>query len=341
MSFDWERAAAIQRSVVGGVLLASLVVLVYRILASTARRIGPLQALWSAWNARVAERDMAPTAAALARLDLADMPIQAFREAGKRTAASVQLRHWLLTFLIGLGCADLVIAVLKTIETRKVQPSLQPSALILAAVTLPLLMWAARHSKAIAGYMLLLSIMAAIEACDAVAHSDTSGRPKALRHLDDTCSTVRRSLLRVHRITTSVGRGSPRQRKAKEHAALVVAKLQLAEAQIDINGNGALRGLAALLAKIGNSFASGNVSALLPAQSLQGTTTPVVNKEGLRLTAVVIAAAASLCLGVLFGLPAGVDAVVAGSAAVLAAMVAYGPRAAIAKASEIMSILRQ
>lgn len=272
--------------------------------------------------------------------DLADMPIQAFREAGKRTAASVQLRHWLLTFLIGLGCADLVIAVLKTIETRKVQPSLQPSALILAAVTLPLLMWAARHSKAIAGYMLLLSIMAAIEACDAVTHSDTSGRPKALRHLDDTCSTVRRSLLRVHRITTSVGRGSPRQRKAKEHAALVVAKLQLAEAQIDINGNGALRGLAALLAKIGNSFASGNVSALLPAQSLQGTT-PVVNKEGLRLTAVVIAAAASLCLGVLFGLPAGVDAVVASSAAVLAAMVAYGSRAAIAKASEIMSILRQ
>ncbi|ELS56361.1 hypothetical protein STVIR_2658 [Streptomyces viridochromogenes Tue57] len=31
----------------------------------------------------------------------------------------------------------------------------------------------------------------------------------------------------------------------------------------------------------------------------------------------------------------------AGSAAVLAAMVAYGPRSAIAKASEIMSILRQ
>ncbi|MFE6284591.1 hypothetical protein [Streptomyces sp. NPDC057877] len=340
MNFDWERAAAIQRSVVGGVLLAAIAVSAYRILAWTARRIRPLQTWWSAWNARVAERDMAPTAEALQRLGLEDLPIQTFREAGKKTAASVKLRYWLLTFLIGAGCTDLVMAVIKTIETRKVQPSLQPSALLLAAVTLPLLMWAARRNKAIAGYTLLLSIMAAIEACDAVARSDTSDRPQELRHLDDTCSTVRRSLLRVHRITNSVGRGSPRQRNAKNHAALVVAKLQLAEAQVDAKGDGALRSLAALLAKIANSFAAGNVSTLLPEQSLRSTT-PVVNREGLRLMAVVVAAVVSLCLGVLLGLPAGVDIVLAGSTALLASMVAYGPRAAIAKASEIMSILRQ
>lgn len=340
MNFDWDRAAAIQRSAVGGVLLAAIVVSAYRVLAWTARRIQPLQTWWSAWNARVADRDMAPTAEALGRLGLAGLPIQSFREAGKKTAASVKLRYWLLTFMISAGSTDLVMAVIKTIETRKVQPSLQPSALLLAAVTLPLLIWAARRSKAITGYKLLLSIMSAIEACDAVARSDMSGRPQALRHLDDTCSTVRRSLLRVHRITNSVGRGSPRQRNAKGHAALVVAKLQLAEEQIDANGIGALRSLAALLAKIGNSFAAGSVSTLLPEQSLRGTT-PVANREGLRLMAVVFAAAASLCLGVLFGLPAGVDVVVAGSATVLAATVAYGPRAAIAKASEIMSILRQ
>ncbi|MFK0139568.1 hypothetical protein [Streptomyces murinus] len=340
MNFDWERAAAIQRSVVGGVLLAAIVVSAYRVFSWTARRIQPLQAWWSAWNARVAERDMAPTAEALRRLGLADLPIQSFREAGTKTAASVKLRYWLLTFLIGVGCTDLIMAVIKTIETRKVQPSLQPSALLFAAVTLPLLMWAARHSKAIAGYTLLLSIAAAIEACDAVARSDTSVRPQALRHLDDTCSTVRRSLLRVHRITSSVGHGSPRQRNAKDHAALVVARLQLAEAQIDAKGNGALRSLAALLAKIGNSFAAGNVSMLLPKQSLRGTT-PVANREGLRLATVMVVAAVALCLGVLFGLPAGVDVVVAGSAAVLAAMAAYGPRSAITKASEIMSILRQ
>jgi hypothetical protein len=57
--------------------------------------------------------------------------------------------------------------------------------------------------------------------------------------------------------------------------------------------------------------------------------------------AVIVAAAGALCLGVLLGLPAGVDVVLAGSAAVLAAMAVYGPRAAIAKADEIMSILRQ
>jgi len=340
MNIDWERAAAIQRSVVGGVLLAAIVVSTYRLLAWITRRIQSLQAWWSSWNADVAERDMAPTAEALRHLGLADLPIESFREAGRKTAASVKLRYWLLTFLIGLGTTDLVVAVIKTIETRQLQPSLQPSALVLAAVTLPLLMWAARHSKAIAGYRLLLSIMTAIEACDGVTRSDMSDRPQALRHLDDACSTVRRSLLRVHRITNSVGRGSPRQRNAKNHAALVVAKLQLAESLVDAKGDGALRSLASLLAKIGNSFAAGSVSTLLPEQYLRGIA-PVANREGLRLMAVVVAAAGSLCLGVLLGLPAGVDVVLAGSTAVLAAMVAYGPRAAIAKASEIMSILRQ
>ncbi|MFJ7592296.1 hypothetical protein ACIQZO_34005 [Streptomyces sp. NPDC097617] len=340
MNIDWERAAAIQRSVVGGALLAAIVMSVYRVLAWIARRIQPLQVRWAAWNARVAEKDLAPTVEALQHLGLANMPIQAFRESGRKTAGSVKLRYWLLTFLVGAGLGDLLMAVIKTIETRQVQPSLQPSALIFAAVTLPLLMWAARRNKVIAGYRLMLSIMAAIEACDAVTRSDTSGRPQALRHLDDTCSTVRRSILRVHRITSSVGRGSPRQRNAKGHASLVVAKLQLAEAQVDAKGDGALRSLAALLAGIGNSFAAGRVSTLLPEQHLRGTT-PVANREGLRLVSVIVTAAGALCLGVLLGLPAGVDVVLAGTAAVLASMLAYGPRAAVAKAGEIMGILRQ
>ncbi|MFF9398204.1 hypothetical protein [Streptomyces sp. NPDC014744] len=119
-----------------------------------------------------------------------------------------------------------------------------------------------------------------------------------------------------------------------------MAKLQLAEAQVDAKGDGALRTLAALLAKIGNTFAAGRVTTLLPEQNLRGTT-PVTNREGLRLVAVIVTAAGALCLGVLLGLPAGVDVVLAGTAAVLASVVAYGPRAAVAKASEIMSILRQ
>ncbi|WP_172384112.1 hypothetical protein [Streptomyces sp. MNP-20] len=340
MNFDWERAAAVQRSLIGGMLLASIAVLSYRSAAWIAHRIKPVQARWSAWNAAVAERDMAPTAEALNRLGLGNLPIQPFREAGQKTAGSVKLRYWLLTFAVGAGVGDLIAAVIKTIETQEVQPSLHPDALILAAVALPLLTWAAKRSKAIASYRLLLSIMAAIEACEAVAKSCTSERHRTLRHLDDTCSIVRRSLLRVHRISDSVGRGSPRQRNAKQHAALVVAKIQLAEAQVDIKGDAALRSLAALLAKIGNSFAAGNVSTLLPEQTLRDTV-PVASREGLRLLAVVVAAAGALLLGVLMGLPAGVDAVLASAAALLAAMAVYGPRAAVAKADEIMSILRQ
>ncbi|WP_240957922.1 hypothetical protein [Streptomyces barkulensis] len=321
-------------------LLAAIVMAAYRFLAWTARRIQPLQEWWSAWNARVAERDIAPTVQALRRLGLADLPIQSLRGAGQETAGAVKLRYRLLSFAIGLGVGDLVMSTIKTIETQQLQPSLAPPALALAAVTLPLLTWAARHSKAIAGYRFLLSIMAAIEACEAVANSSTGGRHQALRHLDDTCAIVRRSLLRVHRISNSVGRGSPRQRSAKRHAALVVAKLQLTEAQVDSTGDAALRSLAALLAKIGNNFAAGNVSTLLPEQRLRGIA-PVTNREGLRLVAVVVATVGTLCIGALLGLPAGVDIALAGGSAVLTAMAVYGPRAAIAKADEIMNILKQ
>jgi len=191
-------------------------------LAWVARRIRRIQEWWSAWNARVADRDIAPTAQALQRLGLADLPIHDLREAGRKTAGSVKLRYQLLTFAVSMGAFDLLIAVIKTIDTQRVQPDLRPPALMLAGVTLPLLMWAARRGKAIVGYRFLLSIMAAIEACEAVASADTSARHQALRHLDDTCSIVWRSLLRVHRISNSVRRGSPRQRSTKRHAALVV-----------------------------------------------------------------------------------------------------------------------
>lgn len=340
MHIDLERIAAIQRSVIGAVLLVAIVMVTYRSLAWVARRIRRIQEWWSAWNARVADRDIAPTAQALQRLGLADLPIHDLREAGRKTAGSVKLRYQLLTFAVSMGAFDLLIAVIKTIDTQRVQPDLRPPALMLAGVTLPLLMWAARRGKAIAGYRFLLSIMAAIEACEAVASADTSARHQALRHLDDTCSIVRRSLLRVHRISNSVRRGSPRQRSTKRHAALVVAKLQLAEAQVDTKGIGGLRSLAALLAKIGNSYAAGNAGRLLPEQRLRGTV-PVANREGLRLVAVVSAPVAAVCLAVLTGLPSGVETVLAAAVAVVAAAAAYGPRVAIAKAAEIMSILKQ
>lgn len=340
MHLDLERIAAIQRSIIGAVLLAAIVVATYRSLAWTARRIHLLQAWWAAWNARVAERDIAPTAQALQQLGLGDLSIQSLRAAGQKTAASVKLRYQLLTFVAAFGAGDLVIAVIKTIDTQKVQPDLKPSALMLAAVTLPLLVWAAQRGKAIVGYRFLLSIMAAIEACEAVASADTSDRHQALRHLDDTCCIVRRSLLRVHRISNSVRRGSPRQHNTKRHVALVVAKLQLAEAQVDAKGDGGLRSLAALLAKVGNSYAAGNASRLLPEQSLRGTT-PVVNREGLRLMTVVAVSVGTMCFAVLAGVPAGIETVLAAGAAVSAATMVYGPRVAIAKAAEIMGILKQ
>jgi hypothetical protein len=164
-----------------------------------------------------------------------DLPILSLRETGQKTAGSVKLRYQLLTFAVGRGAGDLLIAVIKTIDTRRVQPDLRSEPLMPAAVTLPLLTWAAQRGKATVGYRFLLSIMAAIEACEAVVSASTSDRHQALRHLDDTCSNVRRSLLWVHRISNSVRRGSPRQRSTKRQAALVVAKLQLAEAQVDAN----------------------------------------------------------------------------------------------------------
>ncbi|MFF9398203.1 hypothetical protein [Streptomyces sp. NPDC014744] len=89
MNIDWERAAEIQRLIVGGALLAAIVVSIYRVLAWVARRIQPLQVRWAAWNARVAERDLAPTVEAPQRLGLADLPgRQVRRQPGASSCAT-------------------------------------------------------------------------------------------------------------------------------------------------------------------------------------------------------------------------------------------------------------
>jgi hypothetical protein len=136
MHIDLERIAAIQRSVIGSVLLVAMVMATYRLLAWVARRIHPLQTWWSAWNARVAERDVAPAAQALQRLGLADLPIRSLRETGQTTAGSVKLRYQLLTFAVGMGAGDLLIAVIKTIDTRRVQPDLRPESLMHSSAAL-------------------------------------------------------------------------------------------------------------------------------------------------------------------------------------------------------------
>lgn len=332
------RVAEVQRFVIATGLFVITCFWIYRVAKWTVGRVPRVRRAVNAWNVRVAEKDFVPTATALQKLGLDGVPTEPFREAGKRDAATVRARYQLLMFAIGLGGADLVRSAVDSIDAQRMQGAMEPRALATACTVMPLLIWLARRSPSVARYRFLLSVMSAIEACEEVASSRPDDRHKALQRLDDSCSTVRRSLLKAHLIAGSTGRRSPRRRRAKGHAALVVAKLQMAEAEIDVRGNGALRGLAALLVKIGNGYAAGNVSNLLPEQSLRDVTA-VPNREGMRTAAVVMVTAAALCSSALAGFPDVVIVAVTGSAALLSSIALFGARSATAKASELMGIL--
>ncbi|MFJ7121310.1 hypothetical protein ACIQUO_15110 [Streptomyces albogriseolus] len=338
MSIDMERVAEVQRMIIALGLLVTIPLLMYRCVKWALFKVSAFRDFTTAWNARVAEKDFADTLVALRRLDLSNIPLDPLREAGKKNAAFVHTRYQIYMFLFAFGASDLFKSAIDSIDKQRVVGSMSKSALALALVVLPLLVWQARRSPGVARYRFLLSIMSAIEACEAVMSSQPDDRHKKLRRLDDACATVRRSILKVHLIAASTGRSSPRRKRAKQHAALVVAKLQIAEAEIDRKGDGALRGLAALLVKIGNNYAVGNVGNLLPDQTLRGVAA-APNREGLRMTGVIIATGSGLCASALMGFPEIAIAVTTAISALFACMVIYGPRSAVAKSQELLGVI--
>ncbi|MFJ2732882.1 hypothetical protein [Streptomyces sp. NPDC087317] len=338
MSIDWGRVAEVQRFIIGLGVLVAICLWAYRIGQWALFRIPAFREFASTWNIRVAEEDFSKTEIALRKLGLSTIPKGPLREAGKKNAAFVHARYKTYIFLLGLGGADLVKSAINSIDHQRIEGSMKVPALSLACVALPLLMWRARRSPGVARYRFLLSIMSAVEACEAVMGAQPDERHKELRQLDDACATVRRSILKVHLIAASTGRRSPRRQRAKQHAAQVVAKLEMVEAEIDSKGDGALRSLAALLVKIGNNYAVGNAGNLLPTQSLRGVeVTP--NREGLRMAGVVSTAVAALLLSTLFGLPDVAIFAATAAAALLASIAIYGPRSAIAKSRELLGII--
>ena len=332
------RVAEVQRFIIGLGLLVAIALAIYRFTKSILFKIPAFRTYMSSWNARTAEKDIAETEAALRRLGLSDMPIDPLREAGKGNAAFVHARYQLYMFLFAFGSSDLIRSAIDSVDKQRIVGSMDKPALTLAFIVLPLLIWRARRSPGVARYRFLLSIMSAIEACEAVMNSQPDDRHKKLRRLDDTCATVRRSILKVHLIAASTGRRSPRRLRAKQHAALVVAKLQIAEAEIDRKGDRALRGLAALLVKVGNNYAIGNVGNLLPEQALKDVKA-VPNHEGLRMAGVILITGAALCVSVLLGFPDVAVAVATAMSALLACIVIYGPRSAVAKSQELLGVI--
>lgn len=332
------RVAEVQRFIIGLGLLVAISLSAYRFTKWMLFKIPAFRHSMSSWNARTAEKDFADTEAALRKLGLSDIPLGPLREAGKRDAAFVHARYKLYMFLLAFGSSDLLKSAINSIDKQRIEGSMEKPALTLAFTVLPLLMWRARRSPAVARYRFLLAIMSAIEACEAVMSSQPDDRHKKLRRLDDACATVRRSILKVHLIAASTGRRSPRRIRARQHAALVVAKLQIAESEIDRKGDGALRGLAALLVKIGNNYAIGNAGNLLPEQALKNVEA-VPNHEGIRMAGVIFITGATLCVSVLLGFPDVAVAVTTAMSALLACIAIYGPRSAVAKSQELLGVV--
>ncbi|MFD9357824.1 hypothetical protein [Streptomyces sp. NPDC060031] len=333
-----DRIVRASTLVVFAVLAVVLVVTAYRVLRWVALRIPPLSRAWTRWNASTAESHFSAMSDALRHFDLAGMPAEALRSAGKGIAGEVRLLYQVLTFFIGWGAADLCVQGLKSLYAGHPTEGMRPSALLTAAVLLPILIWAAHYNPTLTRYRFLLLVMSAIRSCEAVASSTSDERHANLRRLDGVCANVSRSISRVHRIHGSLGLFSHRRRAVKASAALVITKLRQAEEQVDTRGDTALTDLATLLVTVANNYAEGKIGQLLPQEQLEGVVAPP-NREGLRLAVVVTATAGAVIAGSLLGLSDLAVAVLGCAVAVLVSIVAYGAKSAMARAAELKSLL--
>ncbi|MFF4380306.1 hypothetical protein [Kitasatospora sp. NPDC001547] len=339
MSIDFQLLSKIQQTVLLDALFVVLVISFYKGPLWVIRHLPMTRQKWDRWNERTAEKSFQEMSRSLHTLGLDDAPSDSLRAAGKASAGEIRLRYRILTFIIGAVAGDMVMAVVKTIETGQLAPDLRPRNLLTAVIITPILIWAADHNPAVSRYRFLIATRAAIQLCEAVYSSAGDDRPSALRALDQACANVRRSVLRIHRVHGSLGRFSPRRHSVKRNAALVAAKLQQMEDQVDTRGAESMKDLARVLVTIANNYAESKIGQLLPEADLEGVVAPEGRAPGLRLAAVVLATAIVACSWILLGYPGEGMPIAAGAAAALSSIAAYGPRAAMARVAELRNIL--
>ncbi|MEV6464614.1 hypothetical protein [Kitasatospora sp. NPDC051702] len=329
----------IQQVVFADAIFIALAIFAYKGPLWIIKRLPMTRQKWIQWNSRTAEKAFQEMSSSLDSLGLSDLPSDSLRIAGESSAGEIRLRYRILTFIIGVLGGDMVVAVAKTVETGQLAQDLQPRNVLTAAIITPILIWASDHNPSVSRYRFLLTTGAAIRQCEAVYSSVGDERPVAVRGLDQACANVRRSVLRIHRVHGSLGRFSPRRHSVKKNAALVAAKLQQMEDQMDTRGVESMKDLARTLVTISNNYAESKIGQLLSEADLEGVVAPERRAAGLRLAAVVSATAVVACSWIMLGYPGEGMPIAAGAAATLSSIAAYGPRAAMDRVAELRNIL--
>lgn len=132
--------------------------------------------------------------------------------------------------------------------------------------------------------------------CASIREQPRSERFSRLRALDRRCREIERDLMDAHRTVRTMATSSPRHVAAQQHAAQVAGALRQDLVRLDSEPDIALCDLARKLIIVGEQYAKGLVSALLPPEVLQDvvplSATRERRKESLRLVLAVLAALA-------------------------------------------------
>ncbi|MFF1477030.1 hypothetical protein ACFVYD_05530 [Streptomyces sp. NPDC058301] len=143
-------------------------------------------------------------------------------------------------------------------------------------------MWRTLRKGVLRKFWLTQRTCAALVRCAQAKAATDVDRPDQLRRVDSLCRAVEWSIWRSHLWRRGMTRRSPRRVAARHHAAAVIGALHRELVKLDIEPDTALDDLAKMLATIGEQHAAGFVTALLPAEALEGVTPVSPRRHALR-----------------------------------------------------------
>ena len=161
--------------------------------------------------------------------------------------------------------------------------------LMLAILTLPwlLVIWVIRNTRVgglSARHRLTARTAEAILLCVELLDTAPASRPPLLRRLDRWCRLIERDVLRAHRTVGTMARSSPRHAASRRHSAHVAGALRRDLVGLDSDQAAALHRLGCTLLTMGERYAEGRVSAMLPEDALRDAVPVSITRETLRLS---------------------------------------------------------
>jgi hypothetical protein len=173
-------------------------------------------------------------------------------------------------------------------------------------------------------YNIASKIGLAIHSCaDAYETTSPYEDTKLLRIVPAQLIDVEKAILRAHRTRGLVPARSHRHKELKIHARKVVSRLRVAESQIDVKGNAALREIAQLLLTVAERYALGRVGALLDAEELVNVE-PARNREFVRVIAFIALSFAGVVGVASLSLPSAVEGYAISAIGLLVLVLVYG-----------------